>query len=138
MESLKRILFNRTMVAMDEKKRRSKSAEADMKRSTVDKGVGPDSGISSEDDLIPPGASRLDLTSEIFDFDSVSQISVANSCLEGHDRWHFFHRSSSKSVSSEQLSGVAAASDADSVVRHIFNQASAIHLCASYLKYLLY
>ena len=88
-ESLKRILFNRSLVAMDDKKRRSKSAEAaaEAKRTVVDRGVGPDSGLSSEDDVMTPRASRLDLSSEIFDFDSVSQISVANSaCLEAHDR----------------------------------------------------
>merc|ERR1719436_740930 len=96
-ESLKRILFSRTET--EEKKRRSKSAEAELKR-TVDKGVGPDSGLSSEDDVYNPRASCLDLTSEIGEFDSVSQIS----CMDSHDRWHFIRRNGSMSVSSDLLS----------------------------------
>lgn len=68
-ESLKRIIFSRTAAAaagLEDKKRRSKSAEAaaEVKR-CVDRGVGPDSGISSEDDIITPRASCFDLTSEI-------------------------------------------------------------------------
>jgi len=66
-ESLKRIIFSRTAAAAagyEDKKRRSKSAEAEVKR-CVDRGVGPDSGISSEDDIITPRASCFDLTSEI-------------------------------------------------------------------------
>ena len=108
-ESLKRILFNRSSDS-DDKKRRSKSAEAEIKRSTVDKGVGPDSGHASEDDVITPRASCLDLTSEIGEFDSVSQIS----CMENHDRWHFIRRNGSMSVSSDMLS--AAADDHSTVV----------------------
>ena len=85
----------------DEKKRRSKSAEAELKRCTVDKGVGPDSGLSSEgDDTFTPRNSCLDLTSEIGEFDSVSQIS----CMDSHDRWHFVRRNGSMSVSSDLLS----------------------------------
>jgi len=101
-ESLKRILFSRGSSAdNEEKKRRSKSAEAEVKRSTVDKGVGPDSGLSSEgDEIITPRASCLDLTSEIGEFDSVSQIS----CMDSHDRWHFVRRNGSMSVSSDLLS----------------------------------
>eukprot|EP00090_Calanus_glacialis_P014961 TRINITY_DN2383_c0_g1_i2.p1 TRINITY_DN2383_c0_g1~~TRINITY_DN2383_c0_g1_i2.p1 ORF type:complete len:831 (-),score=117.29 TRINITY_DN2383_c0_g1_i2:439-2931(-) len=108
-ESLKRILFNRSSDS-DDKKRRSKSAEAEIKRSTVDKGVGPDSGHASEDDVITPRASCLDLTSEIGEFDSVSQIS----CMDNHDRWHFIRRNGSMSVSSDMLS--AAADDHSTVV----------------------
>jgi len=100
-ESLKRILFSRGSSDNEEKKRRSKSAEAEVKRSTVDKGVGPDSGLSSEgDEIITPRASCLDLTSEIGEFDSVSQIS----CMDSHDRWHFVRRNGSMSVSSDLLS----------------------------------
>ena len=78
-ESLKRILFNRT--ENDEKKRRSKSAEAELKRSTVDKGCGPD--MDAEDMYSAHArASCLDLSSEIGEFDSVSQIS----CMDNHDR----------------------------------------------------
>jgi len=100
-ESLKRILFSRGSADNEEKKRRSKSAEAEVKRSTVDKGVGPDSGLSSEgDEIITPRASCLDLTSEIGEFDSVSQIS----CMDSHDRWHFVRRNGSMSVSSDLLS----------------------------------
>lgn len=100
-ESLKRILFNRGTVENEEKKRRSKSAEAEVKRSTVDKGCGPDSGLSSEgDEILSPRASCLDLTSEIGEFDSVSQIS----CMDSHDRWHFVRRNGSMSVSSDMLS----------------------------------
>lgn len=99
-ESLKRILFNRSS-DNDEKKRRSKSAEAEVKRATVDKGVGPDSGLSSEgDEIITPRASCLDLSSEIGEFDSVSQIS----CMDSHDRWHFVRRNGSISISSDMLS----------------------------------
>ena len=94
-ESLKRILFNRT--ENEEKKRRSKSAEAEMKRSTVDKGCGPD----MDDDMYAARASCLDLSSEIGEFDSVSQIS----CMDNHDRWHFVRRNGSMSVSSDVLSG---------------------------------
>ena len=62
---------------------RSKSAEAELKRSTVDKGCGPD----MEEDLYSAHAhsaraSCLDLSSEIGEFDSVSQIS----CMDNHDR----------------------------------------------------
>merc|ERR1719464_1065861 len=65
-ESLKRILFSRGSSDNEEKKRRSKSAEAEVKRSTVEKGVGPDSGLSSEgDEIITPRASCLDLTSRL-------------------------------------------------------------------------
>merc|ERR1719242_2366097 len=93
-ESLKRILFSRGSSDNEEKKRRSKSAEAEVKRSTVDKGVGPDSGLSSEgDEIITPRASCLDLTSEIGEFDSVSQIS----CMDSHDRWHFVRRNGTAS-----------------------------------------
>ena len=78
-ESLKRILFNRS--ENDEKKRRSKSAEAELKRSTVDKGCGPD--MDAEDMYSAHArASCLDLSSEIGEFDSVSQIS----CMDNHDR----------------------------------------------------
>ena len=63
-ESLKRIIFSRTTAGFEDKKRRSKSAEAEVKR-CVDRGVGPDSGISSEDDIMTPRASCYDLTSEI-------------------------------------------------------------------------
>ena len=94
-ESLKRILFNRSET--EEKKRRSKSAEADLKRSTVDKGCGPD----MDDDLYAARASCMDLSSEIGEFDSVSQIS----CMDNHDRWHFVRRNGSMSVSSDVLSG---------------------------------
>merc|ERR550525_937442 len=99
-ESLKRILFSRSET--DEKKRRSKSAEAEVKRSTVDKGCGPD----MEEDLYSAHAhsaraSCLDLSSEIGEFDSVSQIS----CMDNHDRWHFIRRNGSMSVSSDVLSG---------------------------------
>ena len=100
-ESLKRILFSRGTSDNEEKKRRSKSAEAEVKRSTVDKGCGPDSGLSSEgDEILTPRASCLDLTSEIGEFDSVSQIS----CMDSHDRWHFVRRNGSMSVSSDLLS----------------------------------
>merc|ERR1719400_2086936 len=99
-ESLKRILFSRGTSDNEEKKRRSKSAEAEVKRSTVDKGCGPDSGLSSEgDEILTPRASCLDLTSEIGEFDSVSQIS----CMDSHDRWHFVRRNGSMSVSSDLL-----------------------------------
>jgi len=99
-ESLKRILFSRSET--DEKKRRSKSAEAELKRSTVDKGCGPD----MEEDLYSAHAhsaraSCLDLSSEIGEFDSVSQIS----CMDNHDRWHYIRRNGSMSVSSDVLSG---------------------------------
>jgi len=101
-ESLKRILFNRNTIdrsELDEKKRRSKSAEAELKQ-TVDKGVGPDSGLSSEaDEILTPRASCLDLSSEIGEFDSVSQIG----CMDNHDRWHFIRRNGSMSVSSDVL-----------------------------------
>jgi len=103
-ESLKRILFNRT--ENDEKKRRSKSAEAELKRSTVDKGCGPD--MDAEDMYSAHArASCLDLSSEIGEFDSVSQIS----CMDNHDRWHYIRRNGSMSVSSDVLSG-----DGDSTV----------------------
>merc|ERR1719232_1547053 len=46
-------------------------------------------------------ASCLDLSSEIGEFDSVSQIS----CMDNHDRWHFIRRNGSMSVSSDVLSG---------------------------------
>ena len=46
-------------------------------------------------------ASCLDLSSEIGEFDSVSQIS----CMDSHDRWHFVRRNGSMSVSSDVLSG---------------------------------
>ena len=95
-ESLKRILFNRNSPESDEKKRRSKSAEAEVTRNTCDKGCGPDSGLSSEgDEILTPRASCLDLTSEIGEFDSVSQIS----CMDNHDRWHFVRRNGSISIS---------------------------------------
>ena len=95
-ESLKRILFSRT--ENEEKKRRSKSAEAELKRSTVDKGCGPD----MDDEMYAAArASCLDLSSEIGEFDSVSQIS----CMDSHDRWHFVRRNGSMSVSSDVLSG---------------------------------
>ena len=94
-ESLKRILFSRTET--EEKKRRSKSAEADLKRSTVDKGCGPD----MDEEMYAARASCLDLSSEIGEFDSVSQIS----CMDNHDRWHFIRRNGSMSVSSDVLSG---------------------------------
>jgi len=101
-ESLKRILFNRNSldrVDIEDKKRRSKSAEAELKQ-TVDKGVGPDSGLSSEgDEILTPRASCLDLSSEIGEFDSVSQIG----CIENHDRWQFIRRNGSMSVSSDVL-----------------------------------
>ena len=78
-ESLKRILFNRS--ENDEKKRRSKSAEAELKARTVDKGCGPD--MDAEDMYSAHArASCLDLSSEIGEFDSVSQIS----CMDNHDR----------------------------------------------------
>ena len=94
-ESLKRILFSRTET--EEKKRRSKSAEADLKRSTVDKGCGPD----IDEEMYAARASCMDLSSEIGEFDSVSQIS----CMDNHDRWHFIRRNGSMSVSSDVLSG---------------------------------
>ena len=94
-ESLKRILFSRTET--EEKKRRSKSAEAELKRSTVDKGCGPD----MDEEMFAARASCLDLSSEIGEFDSVSQIS----CMDNHDRWHFVRRNGSMSVSSDVLSG---------------------------------
>merc|ERR1719189_2902613 len=94
-ESLKRILFSRTET--EEKKRRSKSAEADLKRSTVDKGCGPD----MDEEMYAARASCMDLSSEIGEFDSVSQIS----CMDNHDRWHFIRRNGSMSVSSDVLSG---------------------------------
>ena len=94
-ESLKRILFSRTET--EEKKRRSKSAEAELKRSTVDKGCGPD----MDEEMFAARASCLDLSSEIGEFDSVSQIS----CMDNHDRWHFIRRNGSMSVSSDVLSG---------------------------------
>lgn len=100
-ESLKRIIFSRAAGGgFEDKKRRSKSAEAEIKRCTVDKGVGPDSGLSSEDDIMTPRASCFDLTSEIGEYDSVSQIS----CLESQDRWHYLQRGSS-SVCSDMMSG---------------------------------
>merc|ERR1719367_1230647 len=46
-------------------------------------------------------ASCLDLSSEIGEFDSVSQIS----CMDNHDRWHFIRINGSMSVSSDVLSG---------------------------------
>ena len=94
-ESLKRILFSRTET--EEKKRRSKSAEAELKRSTVDKGCGPD----MDEEMYAARASCMDLSSEIGEFDSVSQIS----CMDNHDRWHFIRRNGSMSVSSDVLSG---------------------------------
>lgn len=94
-ESLKRILFSRTET--EEKKRRSKSAEADIKRSTVDKGCGPD----MDEEMYAARASCMDLSSEIGEFDSVSQIS----CMDNHDRWHYIRRNGSMSVSSDVLSG---------------------------------
>jgi len=101
-ESLKRILFNRNTIDrsdIDEKKRRSKSAEAELKQ-TVDKGVGPDMGLASDaGEILTPRASCLDLSSEIGEFDSVSQIG----CMENHDRWHFIRRNGSMSVSSDVL-----------------------------------
>jgi len=100
-ESLKRILFSRTET--EEKKRRSKSAEADLKRSTVDKGCGPD----LDEEMYAARASCMDLSSEIGEFDSVSQIS----CMDNHDRWHYIRRNGSMSVSSDVLSG-----DCDSTV----------------------
>jgi len=103
-ESLKRILFNRS--ENDEKKRRSKSAEAELKARTVDKGCGPD--MDAEDMYNAHArASCLDLSSEIGEFDSVSQIS----CMDNHDRWHYIRRNGSMSVSSDVLSG-----DGDSTV----------------------
>jgi len=96
-ESLKRILFNRNSES-DDKKRRSKSAEAEMKRLTVDKGVGPDSGPNPEFDSISPRASCLDLTSEIGEFDSVSQISA----MDSHDRWHFVRHNNNAPTEDDQ------------------------------------
>jgi len=46
-------------------------------------------------------ASCMDLSSEIGEFDSVSQIS----CMDNHDRWHYIRRNGSMSVSSDVLSG---------------------------------
>jgi len=96
-----------------------------MKRSTVDKGVGPDSGLSSEDDIMTPRASCFDLTSEIGEFDSVSQIS----CLDSQDRWHFLQRGST-SVCSDMMSG--AVDDNSTIVSSASNKKT--HFPYSYIR----
>lgn len=124
-ESLKRIIFSRTAGGFEDKKRRSKSAETDFKRCTVDKGVGPDSGLSSEDDIMTPRASCYDLTSEIGEFDSVSQIS----CLDSQDRWHFLQRGSA-SICSDMMSG--AVDDTSTIVSSASNKKA--HFPYSYIR----
>ena len=125
-ESLKRIIFSRSATHFEDKKRRSKSAEAELKRCTVDKGVGPDSGLSSEDDLMTPRASCYDLSSEIGDFDSVSQIS----CLDSQDRWQFVQRGGSASICSDMMSG--AVDDASTIVSSSSNKKT--HFPYSYIR----
>ena len=126
-ESLKRIIFSRAAAAgFEDKKRRSKSAEAEIKRCTVDKGVGPDSGLSSEDDLMTPRASCFDLSSEIGEFDSVSQIS----CLDSQDRWHFLQRGGTASVCSDMMS--ATVDDNSTIVSSASNKKT--HFPYSYIR----
>lgn len=106
-ESLRNLFFNRTGSAQNEMKKKlllKKRARSAEKVEKVDKAIGTDCDFLSEDDFMNFSASRLDMSYDSVDIDSISQISAMDSAsqtggsmIEGYSKFHM----QSKSFSSD-------------------------------------
>eukprot|EP00095_Tigriopus_kingsejongensis_P003917 maker-scaffold85_size395806-snap-gene-2.22 protein:Tk03917 transcript:maker-scaffold85_size395806-snap-gene-2.22-mRNA-1 annotation:"PREDICTED: uncharacterized protein LOC103515305" len=106
-ESLRNLFFNKNGSAQNEMKKKllmKKRARSAEKVEKVDKAIGTDCDFLSEDDFLNLSASRLDMSYDSVDIDTISQISAMDSAsqtggsmIDGYSKFHI----QSKSFSSD-------------------------------------